>query len=223
MRFASKLDEVNKKNKDDKEKLEKLWIQKTEIIINEIKSRTSNPFERLRLLFEYFTKDDMKYVLHNVTENGRKAIPDFYYLDGAGYTSGDKYSAVFNKEGLCASYSLAFENIANRLGIPCRVVIGNAGMDHAWNVVMIGKRVYHIDIAFALLYRSSKYNYFLADGFNRTYNCNYEKIIDEMSFQDLGISHYCETDLNKLELNFKVTQHEDSKKLFYSNRIIVYK
>lgn len=69
------------------------------------------------------------------------------------------YSIMVNHSGVCASFAKAFEFIMQCLGIPCTVVHGrltqSSGMlgttlGHAWNVVCIGGRWYHVDVTSGL-------------------------------------------------------------------------
>lgn len=163
------------------------------------------------MLFEYFTRSEMKYVMPGVFSNGRLSQIKKYWHNGLLYTNAQKYPAVFDQEGVCATYSLAFEDIANRLGIPCRVVLGDTGMEHAWNVVYLNGEIKHIDIAFALMYRSNKNAYFLTDGFNRQYLCNYKKIFGSMRGQILGVATHIETSIEKMREDFWRNPSSESK------------
>jgi transglutaminase-like putative cysteine protease len=47
--------------------------------------------------------------------------------------------------GSCEAYSAALSLMLEIAGIPARVVTGDAGGPHAWNLVRIGKEWYHVD------------------------------------------------------------------------------
>ncbi len=49
------------------------------------------------------------------------------------------------KIGVCQSYALAFKHVMNTIGIDCTFVPSDA-MRHAWNLVKIDGRWYHIDV-----------------------------------------------------------------------------
>ncbi len=55
------------------------------------------------------------------------------------------YSALVNKETVCAGYARAFQNIMMELGIPCYYCTGYSGEDHAWNIICIDGRFYNVD------------------------------------------------------------------------------
>ena len=135
-------------------------------IISQINQRCTNKQQKLKMLFDYLTSDEMKYDLRQTSPDGRRAI-DFTYsfppYKKWGIQNSSKYAAILNHSGVCISYSEAFEDICNRMGIPCRIVTGFTGMDHAWNVVLENGVLKHIDIAYALMNRSrhNKDNYFM--------------------------------------------------------------
>lgn len=59
------------------------------------------------------------------------------------------YSALVNKESVCAGYSRAFQYIMQKLGIPCYFCSGYSNGDnlHAWNIVKINGEYYNVDIS----------------------------------------------------------------------------
>ncbi len=72
-----------------------------------------------------------------------------------------KESALLNGFGVCAGFSDAFTDVANRLGIPCVTVAGKTGtvrsihgkdvkVGHAWNQVLIDGEVKNIDVTYGL-------------------------------------------------------------------------
>ncbi len=84
------------------------------------------------------------------------------------------YSVMVKRNGVCASFSKAFEFILQCLGIPCVAVngklkqgsglLGSSNLGHEWNIVKINDSWTHIDITSALsLYESTgviNYDYF---------------------------------------------------------------
>lgn len=55
------------------------------------------------------------------------------------------YGALINGRAVCDGYSEAFELIMDQLGIDCMVVSSSA-MNHAWNLVKVDGKWYHIDL-----------------------------------------------------------------------------
>ncbi|GHV11226.1 hypothetical protein FACS1894219_02020 [Clostridia bacterium] len=56
------------------------------------------------------------------------------------------YSAIVMGQTVCAGYSMAFAYYMQRLGIPCMVIFGEAGVAHLWNAVKIGGEFYAMDV-----------------------------------------------------------------------------
>ena len=56
------------------------------------------------------------------------------------------YGTVINHVAVCEGYAMAFELIAMCTGMECKFIVGNAGEDHAWNLVSIDGQWYHVDV-----------------------------------------------------------------------------
>lgn len=77
--------------------------------------------------------------------------------------------ALIKKVAVCDGYAHAFQMIMKKLKIPCKFVVGSSqGVGHAWNMVKIGGKWYHIDATFddPIVNESNKnttprYTYFL--------------------------------------------------------------
>lgn len=56
------------------------------------------------------------------------------------------YSALVNKESVCAGYARAYQYLLQQLGIPCYYCTGYSGGDHAWNIVQLEDGYYNVDV-----------------------------------------------------------------------------
>lgn len=135
-------------------------------LVEQINQRCSNDKQKLWILFDYLTGENMQYNLMGVTPSGRMALDygyEFPPYKTLRIQQGTKYPVILNHSGVCISYAKTFEDICNRFGIPCKVVTGFTGMEHAWNVVSNQGELKHIDIAYAIMNRNKvdKSNYFL--------------------------------------------------------------
>lgn len=54
------------------------------------------------------------------------------------------YDVLVKEVAVCQGYALAFKELAGRLGVECRYV-SSEKLNHAWNVVKVGGKYYHID------------------------------------------------------------------------------
>jgi len=171
------------------------YESKVNEIIIKINSSTQDDTQKLWMLYDYLTSDNMEYVLEGTTPDGKMALDvkyDFSPYKNWKVSSSTKYPAILNNSGICRTYSLAFEDIANKLGIPCRVVTGNTFIEHMWNIVLINGEVKHIDIAYAIMRRkfSHKSDFFLKDfdeliklGGSRTIN-PIKELVNDMIIQN---------------------------------------
>ena len=172
-----------------KKDVDNAYNKKANQIISRINSIATSDTEKIWMLFDYLSSENMSYDLQGTTQDGRFAL-DFGY-SFAPYKSwkiqqGTKYPALLNNSGVCITYSLAFEDLANKLGIPCRVINGYTGMEHAWNVVLINNQLKHIDVAYAIMNRkiNNKKDFFLKDTLsNRTINSNVSDLENDMREQ----------------------------------------
>lgn len=53
---------------------------------------------------------------------------------------------IYNRTAVCKGYADTFDYFMTVLGIPCQVVEGWAGGDHAWNRVAIGGQWFYVDV-----------------------------------------------------------------------------
>ncbi|MBQ3599685.1 MAG: hypothetical protein II992_00580 [Lachnospiraceae bacterium] len=63
------------------------------------------------------------------------------------YSNFTVYDGLVDKSHatVCQGYALLFYKMCTEAGIPCRYVYGQAGVNHAWNIVKIDGEWYHID------------------------------------------------------------------------------
>lgn len=61
------------------------------------------------------------------------------------YNAHSAYGVLCKKSGVCSGYAYAYRILLNEYGINCKYVESEA-MNHAWNMVKIGKQWYHVDV-----------------------------------------------------------------------------
>lgn len=64
--------------------------------------------------------------------------------DGS-FTKYSSYNALVEGKAVCQGYALAYQDLMNRMNIPCELVTSNK-LNHAWNLVKIGSSWYHVDV-----------------------------------------------------------------------------
>lgn len=80
-----------------------------------------------------------------------KASHDYIVLNTAydtTHTYRTQYDILFRNTSVCHGYALLFYRMMEEMDIPVRLVIGNAGGPHIWNMVEVDNTWYHIDTTF---------------------------------------------------------------------------
>lgn len=133
----------------------------------------SGAYNRLRLIHEYIQSSCT------------------YDRSTAGSSSGNPlshiaYGALVNKTAVCDGIASAVSLLANRLGVECAVISGMATLPgnasdehHAWNIVKLGDKHYHLDTTWDLNFYETlqqySYEYFCVDDRNFTANHKWDK------------------------------------------------
>jgi len=68
-----------------------------------------------------------------------------------------EYKENILKKGVCIQIANFFKQVCDDVGINCKVVQGNTGFAHAWNIVSSENRVLHYDCTYAM-YAKDKYD-----------------------------------------------------------------
>ncbi len=64
----------------------------------------------------------------------------------AGFDYRSAFDALESKMTVCSGYALLFQKFMDQMGIPCYIAAGKVnGVEHAWNLVNIDGKWYHID------------------------------------------------------------------------------
>ncbi len=106
-----------------------------QIIRSEIKSGMSR-YDKVKAIHNWLIRN-VKY--------------DYYsYLRGnVPHVSHTIRGALVKKVAVCDGYARAFQEIMKKLKIPCKFVVGrSSGVGHAWNMVKLGGKWYHVDATF---------------------------------------------------------------------------
>ena len=59
------------------------------------------------------------------------------------YSKYSAYNALVEKTAVCQGYSLAYQALLRKVGIRCDV-IGSESLNHAWNLIEINGKLYHV-------------------------------------------------------------------------------
>ena len=136
------------------------------------------------------------YICSNVTYDHDNLNDKSYSLK---YTA---YAALINKTAVCQGYASLFYRLALDAGVDTRVISGEAGGPHAWNIVKLNGKYYNLDSTWDA--GRSTYAYFLKntndfDDHVRDNDYQSNEFIEEYLMWD---ESYTEIDCNKYGHNY---------------------
>ena len=136
------------------------------------------------------------YICSNVTYDHDNLNDKSYSLK---YTA---YAALINKTAVCQGYASLFYRLALDTGVDTRVISGEAGGPHAWNIVKLNGKYYNLDSTWDA--GRSTYAYFLKntndfDDHVRDNDYQSNEFIEEYPMWD---ESYTEIDCNKYGHNY---------------------
>lgn len=96
---------------------------------------------------------------------------EYAYNQGTDLKYHSAISVFLYRKSVCEGFALAFSNVLNRLGIPCGIITGYSGLNgvnsaHAWNIVKLDKKYYHLDVTWDICTKekgSDIFDYFFLD------------------------------------------------------------
>ena len=97
---------------------------------------------REKMLFDYMVSS-LSYRHSAIEENSN------FYKEDYG-DSWSPYGALVEHDAVCQGIAMAFKMLCDEVDIPCIVVFGDAGGGHAWNIVRIDRRFFHVDCTWDL-------------------------------------------------------------------------
>ena len=136
------------------------------------------------------------YICSNVTYDHDNLNDESYSLK---YTA---YAALINKTAVCQGYASLFYRLALDAGVDTRVISGEAGGPHAWNIVKLNGKYYNLDSTWDA--GRSTYAYFLknTDDFDDHVRDNDYQSNDFIEEYPMWDESYTEIDCNKYGHNY---------------------
>lgn len=137
------------------------------------------------------------------------------------------YDLLVDGSTVCSGYTVLYQDILNRAGVPC-VSVTSEAMEHTWNLVQLGDNWYHVDLTWddptPDVYGTVRHTYFLLTdaqisdgekphyGWSTTITCNddsyrlayWRDLNSPVLFPGDGFAYY----LIPKDYSFKVTQRE---------------
>lgn len=131
-------------SKSDAEKMNSALDTTTDKIISSVKARaqSNDEYSLLISLYEILQKN-IRYDKEEIQANSTGVSNN--------PASHNAYGAIINKLAVCDGFSSAFALLAQKLGFECMLAVGRstyamAVQEHAWNIVKIRNKFYHLDV-----------------------------------------------------------------------------
>lgn len=123
--------QVNIKYLYDKRRIQVLSekvINRVKWIAHKCSKDAHNEYEKIKNIYEYFEENCV--YASPITDESYSVI-----------------GALLKEEAVCQGYSCAFKYILDFMGIDCVMVVGELdGVGHAWNIVWVDNKPYHVDV-----------------------------------------------------------------------------
>lgn len=116
---------------------------KAKTIVAPIASIKSNEYSQLIKLYEYM-QNNIKYDRQELLDSSKGRSKNL--------NSHNAYGALINGLAVCDGFSSAFSLLAQMLGFECTLAMGHSthssagSVEHAWNIVKVGNKCYHMDV-----------------------------------------------------------------------------
>lgn len=105
--------------------------QKVERLLSDLALDQVNDYVKVKKIYDYLCA--------NVTYDNENLEDDTYLLKHTAY------AALINKTSVCQGYAVLFYRLALEAGVDARVITGDAGGPHAWNITKLGRYYYNLD------------------------------------------------------------------------------
>lgn len=110
---------------------EKQVTEKVDDLLQSFNLSGKTDYEKIKAIYDY--------ICDNITYDYKTLDDDTYTLK---YTA---YAALINKTAVCQGYASLFYRMVLDAGVDARVISGDAGGPHAWNIVSIDGKYYNLD------------------------------------------------------------------------------
>ena len=142
---------------------------KVQNVLDALDLYEATEYEKIRGIYDYICTH-ITYDYENL-DNWKYKLP---------YTA---YAAMMHETAVCQGYASLFYRMALSLGVDVRLIGGEAGGAHAWNIVRIGDVYYNVDATYdaALTEGGKPYGYFL---------CSDESFSDRWRFSEYETTEF---------------------------------
>ena len=125
---------------------------------------TGSALDEAKVKFEAAAEKILTGITPDMTEYEKELYLHDAIAGIASYAEGDNahnaYGALVDGIAVCEGYAEALQYLLHRVGIRSFIIIGDAGGPHAWNMVRIDGKYYHVDLTWDDQDENTYYAYF---------------------------------------------------------------
>ena len=114
-------------------------------LLSSLDLSSKTDYQKIKAIYDY--------ICSNITYDYDNLYDDSYTLKHS------SYAALINKKAVCQGYASLFYRLALEAGIDARVISGDSGGPHAWNILKIEGSYYNLDSTWDA--GNTEYEYFL--------------------------------------------------------------
>lgn len=114
-------------------------------VLKSLNLSNKTDYQKIKAIYDY--------ICSNITYDYVNLNDDSYLLKHTAY------AALINKTAVCQGYATLFYRLSLESGVDTRVITGDSGGPHAWNIVKLNGKYYNLDSTWDA--GSSSYFYFL--------------------------------------------------------------
>ena len=114
-------------------------------VLKSLNLSNKTDYQKIKAIYDY--------ICSNITYDYVNLNDDSYLLKHTAY------AALINKTAVCQGYATLFYRLSLESGVDTRVITGDSGGPHAWNIVKLNGKYYNLDSTWDA--GSSSYYYFL--------------------------------------------------------------
>ena len=179
---------------EDSKKIVSALTKKADQVLASIIKKNMTTTQKLRAIHDYLVKncDYDNGAMLSLTYKGKKYVNK----NVSGSNCHTAYGALVEKKAVCEGYTLAFNLLARRAGIPCVMADGVAGGGfHSWNLVKVNGKYRYIDVTWDDPVSMSKFNSkkpFAVIANKKVYT-TYFMVTDKKLSKDHKFSHKAQT------------------------------
>ena len=190
-----------------------------DLICRKIMKECFDNYQRVLAVYLYLQDT----VIYDINEMNRALAGDYHYSD-----THNAFGALVNRRAVCDGIASAVSLLLGKIGIKCMTITGTSAIygqkkvNHAWNIVEIEGKYYHLDTTWDIskhsMFDEYAYDYFLQNDENMAFDHDWDVMSAPVCKED-NLSYFSKNRLfvsNMMQLQ-QILEHnlEKRNKVFH--------